>query len=235
MSRLEYLTCRLMAADTGRSAPAAGIQFYREAGWDDGAIEDYRAKFGAFGEAIYPLPVAYRRLVNDEWLTIGAHRWRVVMGNGHSPEHACLYCPDLKLLISGDQILPKISSNVSVFATEPDADPLDDWLTSLARIKEEIPDEVLVLPAHGSPFLGLHPRLDQLIGGHRRGLDRLLQILAEPKRTIDVFGALFRREISPAILGMATGESLAHLIYLFHLNKIIRETDVGGVRWWQAV
>jgi glyoxylase-like metal-dependent hydrolase (beta-lactamase superfamily II) len=235
MSRLEYLTCRLMAADTGRSAPPAGIQFYRAAGWDNGAIEDYKAKFGKFGEAIYPLPATYRRLVDGELLTIGANRWRVVMGNGHSPEHACLYCPALNLLISGDQVLPKISSNVSVFPTEPDADPLEDWLTSLARIKQEVPDDVLVLPAHGSPFLRLHRRLDQLIDGHRRGLDRLLQSLAEPKRTVDVFESLFRRQISPELLGMATGESLAHLNHLLRRQQVNRVSDGDEVQWWRAV
>jgi glyoxylase-like metal-dependent hydrolase (beta-lactamase superfamily II) len=96
-------------------------------------------------------------------LKIGDHEWHVVMGNGHSPEHACLHCPDLKLFISGDQVLPRITSNVSVYPTEPEADPLSDWLNSLARIKTRVPDDVLVLPAHNSPFVGLHARIDELI------------------------------------------------------------------------
>src|SRR5271170_6296810 len=158
MSRLEYLSCRLMAADTGRSAPADGIAFYRAAGWDEEAIKGYQGKFGSFGEMIYPLPDSYHRLSDGDTLRFGAHEWQVVVGSGHSPEHACLYCPELKLLISGDQVLPRISSNVSVYPTEPDANPLDDWLTSLARIKQRIPDDVLVLPAHNSPFRRLHAR-----------------------------------------------------------------------------
>jgi len=93
MSRLEYLTCRLMAADTGREAPAAGIEFYRAAGWDEPALDRYKAKFGSFGEMIFPLPASYRRLADGDSLRIGAHEWTVVVGNGHSPEHACLYCP----------------------------------------------------------------------------------------------------------------------------------------------
>jgi glyoxylase-like metal-dependent hydrolase (beta-lactamase superfamily II) len=118
-----------MAADTGRKAPEDGIEFYRAAGWDDSAIARYKAKFGSFGAMIYPLPSSYRRISDGETLRFGAHDWTVVTGNGHSPEHACLYCPDLKILISGDQILPRISSNVSVHPTEPEADPLRDSRT----------------------------------------------------------------------------------------------------------
>jgi glyoxylase-like metal-dependent hydrolase (beta-lactamase superfamily II) len=235
MSRLEYLTCRLMAADTGRSAPREGIDFYRAAGWNAGALQNYKAKFGSFGELIYPLPSSFRRLTNNEDLKIGGHRWRIVMGNGHSPEHACLYCEELKLFISGDQVLPRISSNVSVFPTEPDADPLGDWLTSLSDIRARIPDDVLVLPAHNSPFLGLHRRLDALISGHQRGLERLeAALLAEPKRAVDVFGALFGRPIGPDLLGMATGESIAHLNHLVVTNRAFREVDATGAYRWRA-
>ncbi len=157
-----------------------------------------------------------------------------MVGAGHSPEHACLYCPDLKLLISGDQVLPKISSNVSVFPTEPDGDPLNDWLTSLARIKTLVPDDVLVLPAHNDPFIGLYARLDHLIQGHERGLERLTKSLAEPKRSVDVFGALFARKIVPELLGMATGESLAHLNCLVERGRAVVERDDKGVNWYRA-
>jgi glyoxylase-like metal-dependent hydrolase (beta-lactamase superfamily II) len=188
MSRLEYLTCRLMAADTGRMAPEDGIAFYRAAGWDDQAIERYKERFGSFGQMIYPLPDSYRRISDGDILRLGAHEWTVVVGSGHSPEHSCLYCPQLRLLISGDQVLPRISSNVSVYPTEPEADPLSDWLSSLRMLKHRIPDDVLVLPAHNSPFIGLHARADELIDSHSRGLSRLEDMLAEPKRALDVLG-----------------------------------------------
>ena len=234
MSRLEYLSCRLMAADTGRSAPADGIAFYRAAGWNEEALERYKAKFGSFGEMIYPLPASYHRLSDGDSLRLGAHEWRVVVGSGHSPEHACLYCADLKLLISGDQVLPRISSNVSVYPTEPEANPLDDWLNSLAAIQLRIPDDVLVLPAHNSPFKGLHARIDELIESHRTGLARLESALAVPRRAVDVFGALFARPINPGVLGMATGEAVAHLNYLTSSGRAIRELDGDGIWWWRA-
>jgi glyoxylase-like metal-dependent hydrolase (beta-lactamase superfamily II) len=233
MSRLEYLSCRLMAADTGRVAPADGIAFGRAAGWDDEAIERYKAKFGSFGEMIYRLPDSYRRLSDGDSLRFGTHQWQVVVGSGHSPEHACLYCPKLKLLISGDQVLPRITSNVSVYPTEPDADPLDDWLNSLARIKQRVPDDVLVLPAHNSPFKGLHTRIDELTESHRTNLARLEEALSKPQRAVDVFSALFARPIKPSVLGMATGEAIAHLNYLWHSGRAVRESD-GGVWWWRS-
>jgi glyoxylase-like metal-dependent hydrolase (beta-lactamase superfamily II) len=235
ITRLEFLTCRSLAADTGREAPEDGLRFYRAAGWDADAIETYRARFGWFGKGLHALPDSFHRLRDGDELAIGAHSWRVVVGSGHSPEHACFYCPELKLLISGDQVLPKISSNVAVFPTEPDADPLHDWLTSLARIKALVPDDVLVLPAHNDPFVGLHARIGHLISGHERGLARLRQLLGEPKRVVDVFPALFRRVIDENNLFLATGESLAHLNYLVRRGEAVRAPDESGVDWYRAV
>ncbi|MCG3188490.1 MAG: Hydroxyacylglutathione hydrolase [Burkholderiaceae bacterium] len=234
MTRLEYLTCRALVADTGREAPDDAIRFYRRAGWNDEALEHYRARFGSFGRVVYALPDSFRRLSDGDRIGIGAHEWRVIVGNGHSPEHACLYCEKQKLLISGDQVLPRISSNVSVFPTEPDADPLADWIASLAKLRAAVPDEVLVLPSHGEPFHGLHARLDRLAAGHEKALARLRRTLAEPRRAIDVFGALFARPIeSPELLGMATGESLAHLNHLVARGEVVREPGADGAeRYW---
>ena len=236
MTRLEYLTCRTLVADTGREAPDEAIRFYRQIGWPEEALDTYRARFGGFGKMVHALPDSYRRLVDGERLMIGEHRWRVIVGRGHSPEHACLVSEELGLLISGDQVLPKISSNVSVFPTEPDADPLNEWLRSISRIKHEVSDAMLVLPAHGEPFRGLHARLDRLASGHARGLERLRRSLAEPKRVIDVFGALFARPIDPAgeLLGLATGESLAHLNYLMGLGEVVRSTGDDGVHRYRV-
>jgi glyoxylase-like metal-dependent hydrolase (beta-lactamase superfamily II) len=235
ISRLEFLMCRSLAADTGREAPPDALEFYRAAGWDTEAIETYRARFGGFGRALHALPDSFHRLNDGDEIRIGERVWRVVMGSGHSPEHACLWQPELKLFISGDQVLPRISSNVSVFPTEPDGDPLSDWLASLARIKGRAPDDVLVLPAHNDPFHGLHARLDHLIAGHERGLSRLRAAIAEPKRAVDVFSALFRRRIDHNLLGLATGESLAHLNCLIARGQAKRRRDETGVDWYQAV
>ncbi|MFM8753274.1 MAG: MBL fold metallo-hydrolase [Phenylobacterium sp.] len=235
ITRLEFLMCRSLSADTGREAPEDALTFYRAAGWDEEALEDYRARFGGFGKSLHALPDSFHRLSDGDVVPIGDHDWRVVVGSGHSPEHACLWCPALKLMISGDQVLPKITSNVSVFPTEPAGDPLTDWLTSLARIRTLVPDDVLVLPAHNEPFHGLHARIDHLIGGHERSLTRLHKLLAEPKRAIDTFHILFRRKIDRWTLGMATGESLAHLNCLMSRGLAVRQKDEAGVDWYRAV
>ncbi|WP_284618901.1 MBL fold metallo-hydrolase [Aquabacterium humicola] len=231
MTRLEYLTCRMLVADTGREAPEEAIRFYRRVGWPEEAIDTYRARFGGFGKYMHALPESYRRLVDGETLRIGTNDWRIVVGRGHSPEHACLISDSLGVMISGDQVLPRISSNVSVFPTEPDADPLGDWIESIDVLRASLSDELLVLPAHGEPFRGLHARLDRLAGGHERGLERLRRSLAEPKRAIDVFGALFARPIDSKgeLLGMATGESLAHLNHLLARGEAVREEGADGV------
>ena len=237
MTRLEYLTCRTLAADTGREAPEDAIRFYRAIGWNEEALDVYRTRFGRFGRYLHALPDSYRRIADGERLRIGAHDWQVVVGRGHSPEHACLHGPALGLLISGDQVLPRISSNVSVHPTEPDANPLAEWIESLDRLRGNLPDDLLVLPAHGEPFRGLHARLDRLTQGHETGLERLRRSLAQgPKRAIDVFGALFARPIDSHgdLLGMATGESLAHLNYLLSIGAARRERDTDGVWRYHA-
>ena len=233
MSRLEYLTCRSLVADTGREAPEDAIRFYRQAGWTEEALDIYRARFGGFGKYVHALPDSFHRLVDGQALRIGDHDWRVVIGRGHSPEHACLVSDALKVMVSGDQVLPRISSNVSVFPTEPEADPLGDWLASIQHIRSTLDDGFLVLPAHGEPFRGLHARLDRLAGGHQRGLDRLRRSLGEsPRRAVDVFGALFARTINGQgeLLGMATGESLAHLNHLVALGEATTALEADGVR-----
>ena len=237
MTRLEYLHCRVLVNDTGRPVPTDGVHFYQRAGWQAEHLAAYHERFGSFGRYIDQLPDSYRRVQDGEWLRVGDHDWRVVVGNGHSPEHACLYCPELKVLLSGDQVLPRITSIVAVHPTEPDADPLTDWLNSIDKVRREVPDEVLVLPAHNLPFTGLHARLDVLATSVHTGLERLLQALSEPRRTIDVFGALFARPINdPSLFFMATGESQAHINHLLHQGKVVvDQVDAQGVAWYRSV
>lgn len=237
MTRLEYLTCRVLTADTGREAPDEAVRFYRQCGWPEEALDTYRARFGGFGKFLHALPDSFRRMTDGESFPIGRHAWRVVVGRGHSPEHACLISDELGVMVSGDQVLPRISSNVSVFPTEPDADPLGDWLASIRHLRTTLSDELLVLPAHGDPFRGVHARLDRLASGHARGLERLRRSLSEPKRAIDVFGALFARPIDSKgeLLGMATGESLAHLNHLLTLGEAVRESDAQGVQRYRLI
>jgi glyoxylase-like metal-dependent hydrolase (beta-lactamase superfamily II) len=234
MTRGEYLLCRVLVADTGRTTPEAGNRFYRGAGFPLEAMDYYHKMFGMFGKYVSPVPEAYRRLQDGDCFEIGPDQWQVIIGRGHSPEHACLYCAERNLLISGDQLLPTISPNVSVYPTEPEANPLGDWLESLKMLKASIPADVLVLPAHGRPFRGAHERLDVLIAEHNDGLDKLQVLCREPRRAVDVFPVLFKSEINKHNLILATGESVAHLNYLLDEGRIEVESDTDGVNWYRA-
>jgi glyoxylase-like metal-dependent hydrolase (beta-lactamase superfamily II) len=235
MSRLEYITGRVLVADTGRDAPEEGVAFYRAAGWDEDALDSYKIRFGGFGKAVSRVPDAYKRISDGDVIEIGGRPWRVITGNGHCPEHVCLWQEELKLFISGDQVLPRISSNVSVFPTEPDGDPLADWISSCKKLlAAAVPNDVLVLPSHNEPFIGLHERLQNLIDGHERSLARILSRLNEPKRAIDIFGALFARKIGPDLLGMATGEAIAHLNCLVGRGLARRVADEQGITRYVA-
>jgi glyoxylase-like metal-dependent hydrolase (beta-lactamase superfamily II) len=234
MSRPEYERSKAVEAATGQLPPSAYVDFYRCAGWDDEALGHYRADFGKLGSRIYPLPARCNTMGDGETVRIGAHDWQIITATGHSPQHVCLNCPELGIFISGDQVIPRISSNVSLRPEDPDADPLSDWLASLQKLEGRIPQDVLVLPSHNECFYGLHFRLNQLRQGHERGLERLTDALDTKKRAVDTFAALFTREIkTPALLRMATGESLAHLRYLVNRGHIRSEPDVHGV-WWYA-
>lgn len=234
MTREEYLMCRSLVADTGNEAPEVALRFYRRAGYSEEQLQQYSERFGMFGKYVAPLPASYRRLIDGETLRIDDRYWQIVVGSGHSPEHAALYCPALKLLISGDQVLPKITSNVSVFPNEPEGNPLREWLSSCARLREQLPDDVLVLPAHEAPFYGLHVRLSQLIESHEADLDKLYDRLQEPRRPVDCFPALFKRPIDDRSLGLATGETMAHLNCLMSRRRATRTLDEHGVYWYQA-
>ncbi|MEN7342028.1 MAG: MBL fold metallo-hydrolase [Pseudomonadota bacterium] len=235
MSRAEYLMCRVLVADTGREAPAAGVAFYRAAGFNQESLDNYVSRFGGFGKAVSAMPDAYQRLMDEQTLSIGEGQWQVITTSGHCPEHASLYDAKRKLLIAGDQLLPTISSNVSVWPTEPDADPLGAWLSSCHHLKDVLDDDVLVLPSHGKPFTGAQGRLDALIEEHETGLAKLVELCREPKRAVDVFSALFKSRISDGNLIMATGESVAHLNYLLHRGAISRHRDDAGVDWYETI
>jgi glyoxylase-like metal-dependent hydrolase (beta-lactamase superfamily II) len=210
------------------------VDFYHHAGWDTAALDDYRNRYGGYRKMIYRLPQHFRRLRDGQHLRIGEHHWQVITGSGHSPEHACFYCPQLKLLIYGDQVLPRISSNFSVLPTEPLANPLNDWLQSLEKIRQQVPDDFLVLPAHDDHFHRVHARLNHLDLSHRRVLDRLQLLLAEgPKRVVDIFSVLFARKIDADFLSLVTGEALANLNYLVEQGGVRVTEEVDGVDWYQ--
>ena len=233
MTREEYLSARMLASDAPPPPPVA-IDFYRAAGLSDEQLAQYRERFGRYGELLSILPESYRRLQDRDRLSIGGRSWEIVIGRGHSPEHACLYCAELGLMIAGDQALPTISPNVSVWPTEPQADPLADWLDSCRGLTDRVADDVLVLPAHGRPYRGLRERLDALIAEHQQGLEQILEHCRSPRRAVDLFDTLFRGLIGDGNRIMAVGEAVAHLNYLQQRDELHADADDAGVRWYRT-
>lgn len=234
MTRGEWLTARMLTIDPASETPEAAIALFHAAGWSETDLVNARARgWGRFRTVVYPLPPGYRRIQDHDVLDLGAHRWRVVVGSGHSPEHACLWNEAEGVLISGDQILPRISSNVSVHITEPEGDPLGDWLASIDHLLDQLPPDLLVCPAHGEPFHGLHTRLIALRDEHNRRLDTLAAAMMKPLRAIDCFTMLFNRTIDDSNREMATGEAIAHLHRLHQSGRARREIR-DGVHWYHA-
>ena len=233
MSRSDFYMCKVMASDGPKDVPEDAIRFYHRAGFDEARLTRYRERFGQFGASIAPLPAGYRRIQDGQYLDINGREWRALIGHGHAPEHVCLYCPELKIIIAGDQILPKITPNVSVQPSEPDANPLREWIRTCERFREVLPPDLLVLPAHESLFYGVHERLTALVDWHEVALEKLYDLCATPKRAVDVFPALFKSAITDFSYFPATGEALAHLHCARERRMLVVEEDESGVNWWR--
>lgn len=206
------------------------VGFFRRHGLDEARAELLNGRGPTYRGRVDGLPVEYRRLLEADSLRIGDRDWRVIVGYGHSPEHASLYCAELDLLISGDMLLPRISTNVSAMSSNPDGDPIRLFLDSIARY-EALPAATLVLPSHGRPFRGIHERVDQLNRHHAERFDALVAACAAPKSACELIPTLFSRELDAHQIMFAMGESIAHLNYLEHAGRVRRSLDAGVFRF----
>ena len=227
-TRTEWLTARMLAQDTSDEWVAAGRDFDRRAGLDPRLIEERAARGNLYRRRVVPPPAWYRGVRDGDRLRLGALEWEVIIGRGHAPEMICLFSAESNVLIAGDQVLPKISPNVSVWPSEPEADPLADFLRSLARFRE-LPEDCLVLPSHGLPFRGLRARIDQLVAHHQERLAATLDACATPATLREVMPKLFDRPLDGHQLQFALGESLAHLNHLVERGDIVRQLDDAGI------
>lgn len=234
MTALEMLTGRTLKSDVTKDVPDDAVRFYQRAGFDDEQIGFLKSMgYGNFSKVVSDLPIGYVRIKGGDEIKIGDRNFKILIGSGHSPEHACLYCEEDKILISGDQVLPKITSNVSVYPTEPLANPLGDWFASL-KMLSQLDEETLVLPAHNEVFLGLHKRVDEISSSHFRRLNSVMELCASPKTAVEAFSALFKRKLKGFDMIMGLGESLAHLHYLENQGVIERD-ETGEVTKFKAV
>jgi glyoxylase-like metal-dependent hydrolase (beta-lactamase superfamily II) len=234
-TRTAWLTARMLTLDIQEVPNAESLAFYKLSGMDPELYEK-RSKERPFnfGDIVAPMPLGYTRIQQDDQITMGGRTWDIHMGNGHAPEHATFWSRDDNLVLAGDQILSSISPNVGVYATEPMADPIGEWLEACERLNLLAREDHLVLGGHKLPFTGLPRRMRQLIDNHHSALERLEKYIDEPKAASECFSCLFKRPIGEGEYGLALVESVAHLSHLYQTGLATRELRADGAWVYQS-
>jgi glyoxylase-like metal-dependent hydrolase (beta-lactamase superfamily II) len=235
-TRTAWLYARMLTLDEQPYPSAEALQFYTRAG-APAAMVAQKAKERPFNFAdmVAPMPQGFTRLQEGDLLTLAGRSWRVRLGQGHAPDHATLWSETDAIVLGGDQLLPGISANIGVYPTEPEADPLGEWLASTEGFKPYARDDQLILPGHKLPFTGLPFRLTQMAENHHSALARLIDHLVEPQRAADCFLPLFKRQIGEPEYGMALVEAVAHLNYLLRRGQVLRSLGPDGAWLWRAL
>jgi glyoxylase-like metal-dependent hydrolase (beta-lactamase superfamily II) len=230
MTAPEFLTAHAVRDGNTGHAVADTCALFHAHGVDEDHLAALRARGNSYRRGVPELPSTYRRLFPDSAHRLGGSDFRVIAGYGHSPEHAALHGADRRVLISGDMLLPRISTNVAVWPVEPDADPLARFLDSLSAF-EALPDDTLVLPSHGLPFRGLPARVAALRAHHRERLADLVAAVAEAggsATAAELVPVLFRRELDLQQRFFAIGEAIAHLNHLVAVGRLARGIAADG-------
>jgi len=230
ISATDYHMARIGSQSTTGFGGEAAARHFALHGLNDGPSQErIRARSAYYPSLVPGVPGEFRRLMDGSGLSIGARVWRCIAGYGHAPEHIALFCEELQVLVSGDMVLPRISTNVSVYDQEPEADALALFLSSLERFLP-LPSGTLVLPSHGRPFTGLHERVRQLQEHHQDRLDEVLQACtARACSAMDILPVLFPRALDLHQTTFAMGEAIAHLHRLWYLGRLRRERGEDGV------
>ena len=224
----EWLMGRLLAIDATQATEDATVDFYRRCGLEPENIFELKNRGAEYNKMVTPIPRRFRRMSDGDRITIDGFEWEVITGFGHAPEHACLYCEERRLLLSGDQILPRITPFVGVHPMEPDANPLDRFLFSLTKFRRLHPD-TLVLPAHELPFTGVLDRLEVMREHHEERLALLHRTCGRPHTARAGVDVLFRRELDAQNLRLATNETLSHFHMLIARGQMERTVRGDGV------
>jgi glyoxylase-like metal-dependent hydrolase (beta-lactamase superfamily II) len=234
--RTAYFMARMLVLDNQPTLPEESLRFYARAGMSAPMLDKRRSeKPFNFADCVHPLPLGFSRLQDGGTIRMAGRLWDIRMGNGHAPEHATFWSRDDNLVIGGDQLLPSISPNIGVYPTEPEADPVGEWLVSCEAFQPLAREDHLVLGGHKLPFTGLPTRLGQLIDNHHGALARLADHITEPKVAGDCFAPLFKRTIDEGTYGLALVETVAHLNHLHQTGRAERWLDADGAWLWRAV
>ena len=224
----EWLSARVMSRGAEDFVPMRR-RFARRAGLGNAEAELFGERENSYRRGVPSVPASFQRLADGMEIEVGGREWRVIVGEGHAPELACLYCAEAGVLIAGDQVLPRISPNISVQAHELDGDPLARYLASLAKLRDTVPPETLTLPSHNLPFFGLHTRIESLAAHHRARCGEVIAACGIPKTALELVKVLFRRVLDRHQMGFALGEALAHLNFLMYEGALDRVRGENGV------
>lgn len=234
-TRTSWLYARMLVLDEHPLPLPESVTFQRRAGVPEARLDTYATtRPFNFADVVDPLPPGFTRIRDGDTLTATGRRWTIRCGDGHAPEHATLWSEDDPLILGGDQLLPGISANIGVYPTEPDADPLTEWLDSCARFAPLAREDHLVLPGHKLPYTGLPLRLKQMAENHESALARLLDHLITPQTAADCFLPIFKRVIDGPEYNMALVESVAHLNCLLKRGQVTRSLSPSGAWLWQS-
>jgi glyoxylase-like metal-dependent hydrolase (beta-lactamase superfamily II) len=230
ISATDYNAARLGTQNsTGFGGESAAAFFASHGLTDPGSLEMIRARSNYYPGLVPSVPGHFHRIMDGQVIAIGGRSWTCISGYGHAPEHMALHCAETNTLISGDMILPRISTNVSVYDTEPESNPLMLFLQSIDKFLP-LHSDTLTLPSHGKPFHGLHTRIAQLHEHHR---DRLAEVLeacsASPCSGTDILPVMFKRALDLHQTTFAMGEAVAHLHTLWFEGKLQRRQDADGI------
>lgn len=236
MSASEYLQCRGLERAPDAATLASAREFYLGCGLDAAGLGGILDNMATGTRRHGPMPSSSQGLVHGQDLMLGGRHWRIFLCGGHALDLVAAWCPAANVLFTSDQVLPLISSHVGVMVMDPHADMLGRFLNSLTAMRQVVPADVMVLPSHNLPFVGLHQRIDELIDHHRLRCDALIAAcVTRPRSCAELLPFLFRRRFEGGLLALTVRETQAHVNYLLARGRLARGSGQDGVAVYRAV
>jgi len=229
-SQTSYLSSLNISLSPGALDAAPYRDFYLRNGLDPETTMRVTTQGHGYLKMVTALPPIFERVVGGDVLEIGKRKFEVLTGDGHAPEQVMLYCAEDNLFLAADQVLAKISPNVSVWAVDPTGDPLGLYLRSLRELATKLPADALVLPGHELPFYGLHVRAKELIAHHEKRCAAIAAFCAsQPSTAAELVPVIFHHALDSHQMSFAFSEVLAHVNYMLRENQLAWADREGGV------
>lgn len=230
-SQTSYLGCLNISLSPGALDAKPYRDFYLRHGLNADETARVTTQGHGYLKMVDSLPPTFMRLVDGDAITIGSRTFSVLTGDGHAPEQVMLYCASDRIFLAADQVLAKITPNVSVWAVDPEGDPLGLYIRSLTGLRTGLPNDVLVLPGHQMPFFGLHERASQLIAHHEERCFMIADAChIAPRSAAELVPVIFPRVLDPHQMSFAFSEVLAHVNYMLRTNRLRWAESKNGIQ-----